>query len=1069
MAALGRPVVFAVLSSTFFALASSPALGYMFPNPTVETGVVDSIAIGDFNGDARRDAVIVHSGLVNTFPPSRLEILLGQGDGSFGPPQEIPTNQSGALHVVAGDFNRDGRLDMAFVSQPSCCSNWVEILFGLGDGTFPSDEAASFALDTTGYALDLVAADLDGDGALDLAVRTSTGNLCRVLNTPAGLTPPVCQSTVPASALVAADFNEDGRADVVVAGSEGVFLHLSNAGGSLSGPIALVQGVAVPLAASADLDKDGHADLVYTPLPGPGQQATVQVLRGLGQGGFVPGGSYAGSSCCTGLASADLDRDGFADIVATGTPDSAMGGFTVLPGLPGGTFGPPRIFSAGTGINAMALADLDRDGRVDVLAGLGPMPTDKSIAGGMTSFMNTPDGHFGEGGPGDGSSTGIATADLNGDGRPDIVLVEQLHDRISVLLSRGDGTFMDPLRFPCGSQPRGLALADFDADGNLDVATGLAAGLSLLFGHGDGTFGAPVFLAGGEDHTSVVSGDFDGDHLPDLAANNSTAGDVSVFLGMGGGTFGPQTRFPAGLHPFPLVAADVDADGRLDLVDGSDGNPPFVGLPSVAVLYGSGDGTFEPPSFLKTGDTPMHISDVIVADFDGDGLADIVEANDLVPLVQVHMASAPRSYPISTSWGVGKEPVAMGVADLDGDGVPDLSIVTRTSSDLEVRLWRGTCCGMFESPIRFGTTTPADMALADFNGDGAVDVALATPEGLVSVLLHRPAGPPPQHDPVALAGGNRGVECNLAGGTPVLLDGSASTDADSTPGTNDDIVLFSWFENYGQPSQVLLGTGQTLMVRLPLGSHAVTLKVTDGTGRTATDTVQITVSDTQPPVMTVAMLPDTLWPPNHRMVAITAQVAAIDACGGPVTVTLEGVSSSEPDDAPGTADGANPGDITGVDAGTDDTAFSLRAERSSLGPGRTYTAVYLASDQYGHEATVEAQIAVPHDIGGVTDPVDIRVSDTVDGILLDWGPAPGAVSYNIAAGFLLNPIGGLSNPVCITGGLLGGGVEILGVPDLGTGFFYLVEYLDADGRHSGYGSESAPLDLEPIVPSEICP
>lgn len=214
--------------------------------------------------------------------------------------------------------------------------------------------------------------------------------------------------------------------------------------------------------------------------------------------------------------------------------------------------------------------------------------------------------------------------------------------------------------------------------------------------------------------------------------------------------------------------------------------------------------------------------------------------------------------------------------------------------------------------------------------------------------------------PVADAGGDALAECTAAAGALVTLDGSASSDPDSTPGTHDDIVLFQWFEDFGLPTESLLGEGEILDVELALGNHAVTLRVSDSAGETSTDETVAAVIDSTPPFLSVSLSPETLWPPNHRMVEVAATVTAGDLCGT-VAVALESVTSSEPDDAPGAGDGATTGDIGGIAAGTPDFDLALRAERRARGPGRLYVILYRATDEAGLTRTVSATVTVPHD------------------------------------------------------------------------------------------------------------
>jgi len=111
--------------------------------------------------------------------------------------------------------------------------------------------------------------------------------------------------------------------------------------------------------------------------------------------------------------------------------------------------------------------------------------------------------------------------------------------------------------------------------------------------------------------------------------------------------------------------------------------------------------------------------------------------------------------------------------------------------------------------------------------------------------------PPPSTD----AGEDQTVECSSFDGATVTLDGSGSTDPDSTPGTNDDIVTFEWFEDYGTSGETMLGAGETLMVLLSLGSHTITLRVTDQFGETDTDDVIIEIVDATPPTIDVELTP----------------------------------------------------------------------------------------------------------------------------------------------------------------------------------------------------------------------
>jgi Tol biopolymer transport system component len=216
--------------------------------------------------------------------------------------------------------------------------------------------------------------------------------------------------------------------------------------------------------------------------------------------------------------------------------------------------------------------------------------------------------------------------------------------------------------------------------------------------------------------------------------------------------------------------------------------------------------------------------------------------------------------------------------------------------------------------------------------------------------------------PLANAGPDGTAECASPQGGEVTLDGSLSSDPDSTPGTNDDIVSFEWFLDFGNPSQSLIATGEVAQVTLPPGSHVVTLRVTDGDGATATDDAVWNVRDTAPPTISVSVDPSVLWPPNHKMVPVHATVTATDLCGA-ASVVLAAVTSSEPDDSPGEGDGHTVNDIQGADIGRADYDLLLRAERSGNHTGRVYAIVYTATDAAGNFSSARATVLVPHDAG----------------------------------------------------------------------------------------------------------
>jgi hypothetical protein len=213
---------------------------------------------------------------------------------------------------------------------------------------------------------------------------------------------------------------------------------------------------------------------------------------------------------------------------------------------------------------------------------------------------------------------------------------------------------------------------------------------------------------------------------------------------------------------------------------------------------------------------------------------------------------------------------------------------------------------------------------------------------------------PQNRMPIADAGSDQTVEQESYVGTEVTLDGSGSTDPDSTPGTNDDIVSFNWYEG-----TTLLGTGETLDHTFQLGTHAVTLRVTDSDGETDDDEVIVVVEDTTPPTInSISADPDELWPPNHKMVEVTVSVDAEDICDPEPFCYILGVSCDEPINGPG--DGNTEPDWEFTD---DPLVVLLRAERAGGGDGRVYTIDVVCEDASGNITTDTVDVIVPHDKG----------------------------------------------------------------------------------------------------------
>jgi hypothetical protein len=318
-------------------------------------------------------------------------------------------------------------------------------------------------------------------------------------------------------------------------------------------------------------------------------------------------------------------------------------------------------------------------------------------------------------------------------------------------------------------------------------------------------------------------------------------------------------------------------------------------------------------------------------------------------------------------------------ADRDPDVSPDGTklVFVRDTDALEAALWTmdfdGANAAAFTdgsfpavapafSPdgllIAFAGAPEVDFEIWTIGVDGNGLALVAGGEGDQTVPSWQTVVAGENLPPTADAGDGGNVECTSPDGADVALDGSASSDPDDTD-TTSDIVLYEWFEDFGTDTEAFLGTGVNVTVPFDFGPHAVTLQVTDSVGQTSSVEVVFVIVDTTPPVIRLRVTPNVIWPPNHRMVPIHANVEAVDVCSPEVVVMLVSVTSSEPDND--TGDGNFPNDIQGVSAGTADFDFLVRAERKGNGPGRVYTATYSATDAFDNTAEAVADIRVPHD------------------------------------------------------------------------------------------------------------
>jgi hypothetical protein len=326
---------------------------------------------------------------------------------------------------------------------------------------------------------------------------------------------------------------------------------------------------------------------------------------------------------------------------------------------------------------------------------------------------------------------GFAT-DLDGDGFPDITIVNEDTSDLRVFMNLGDGSglfdpFLTPTT-PTGSVPSPSEPSDFDRDGNADIAVANVAGqsVSILLGNGDGTFAPQQLVAIGGQPRGIAVLDIDGDGDPDLAVNSGPSGDFALLTNDGSGQFGAAQQVGTGSGtPWGLGAADMNEDGILDLVAGKQSQQ------SVTVWSGNGNGTFSGGSASSIGGAVWML---VLGDVDGDGHEDVSAANSgsnvgaIVTGDGAGGLSAPVTYPTDPF------AIATDLGDLDGDGDLDW-IIASFSGDWRLFLNDGN--GAFTFDREFPSSQAASCSLmVDVDDDGDLDLALIDELEDEVILLH---------------------------------------------------------------------------------------------------------------------------------------------------------------------------------------------------------------------------------------------------------------------------------------------------------------------------------------------
>lgn len=343
----------------------------------------------------------------------------------------------------------------------------------------------------------------------------------------------------------------------------------------------------------------------------------------------------------------------------------------------------------------------------------------------------------------------IATADFNADGLPDFAVsiadgtAPETTSGVAIYLGRPDGTLGTPLYYPTDIQPSQVLVGNFDALPGLDIVTVNYGSptLSFLSGNGDGTFEAPVNsptgVVSGQSTWYGAAGDFNADGKLDVAVP-VYGGDLLVFLGNGDGTFTAAAPIVGGGGDANVVVADFNRDGKADIATA------YSMTASISVMFSNGDGTFAPPVVTPVTGLNYYFSDMAAADINGDGAPDLVFTGsdfmftDLQAFTNDGSGVLTQSYQsdlISTMFGV-----YVLLADVDGDS--NIDAVLGLGQDNVIAIARGKNDGTFGAPEAYYCRDYSISAvLADVDGDSFQDIVTVFNPGTdMDVIKGGPSG-----------------------------------------------------------------------------------------------------------------------------------------------------------------------------------------------------------------------------------------------------------------------------------------------------------------------------------------
>ena len=520
------------------------------------------------------------------------------------------------------------------------------------------------------------------------------------------------------SGAVLGDLNRDGLMDALVTNSDfysgDVSVFFGIQGGTFADRVPVLRGPRPRSAQLGDFNGDRIEDLAVAINDVGG---FVSVLMGRGDGTFLPRVDYPVGLNCAAIAVGDVNGDGYPDVAG-----ASEGYVRVMLNRGDGVFGLPIDLPSRRFPIDMKLEDMNQDGALELIVAY--------YNENVEVFRGHGDGTFEGPTPVSSGAASLTVGDLNSDGYMDLVLANPGLGRISIFLGGSTGLGTSRQDFAAGSAPGATTIDDFNRDGRPDLAVtnSTSDSVTILFGDGTGGFVPSGGFGTGVGPAAIVSADLNLDGASDILTSNYGSGTIAIILANADGSFSGAGVFNASDHPAAAVPADFNRDGLMDLAV-ADHQESLI-----SVLYGKTDGGLERVSSVQTGLAPRPIAS---GDLNRDGYPDLVTGNLDANSVSVILNHAGASFGPRTDVPVDR-PQAVGLADLNGDGVLDLTVsgaFDYFQVGLSIMMGRGdgTFLERSEIPIRSNGIT--SLAIAKFDTDSTLDVVGVTSDGYSSYYV----------------------------------------------------------------------------------------------------------------------------------------------------------------------------------------------------------------------------------------------------------------------------------------------------------------------------------------------